>query len=290
MRSTGRFRVGAGRLWAVGAALLTRTALVLVGCRGAAEVAPRPAASQPEKGTVVITIVYDNNPGPPGLTPAWGFGCVVQGLDKTILFDTGGDGGVLLGNMKRLGLAPAQIDAVVISHVHGDHTGGLASFLRARTNVPVYIPTGFPAGLKKQISALGGRVIESDDSQTVCPRARTTGTLGRGGIEEEGLCVETADGWVLITGCAHPGVDELAAAAAEVTGGRLCLVVGGFHMGGYSRAAVEGVIARFGKLGVDRVAPCHCTGDAARKLFRAHYGERCTLAGVGGVFRLSAAR
>ncbi len=265
--------------------------LTLAGCRSGEEPAQTPSSgpsgrTRPSiKGEIVITIVYDNNAGRADLTPAWGFGCVVRGLEKTILFDTGGDGRILLANMRSLGIKPDQIDAVVISHIHGDHTGGLEAFLKARPGVPVFMPAGFPESFHGQIRSRGGSPVEADGTTAICPGTRTTGTLGKGRIEEHGLCVKTPSGWVLITGCAHPGVDNMAAAAKEVTGGPIELVVGGFHMGGYSPAQIKAVIDRFGKLGVKRAAPCHCSGDTARKLFQEHYGERCTLAVVGTVFR-----
>lgn len=234
---------------------------------------------------MVITIVYDNNPGRKDLTPGWGFACVVQGLEKTILFDTGGDGRILLENMRRLSLDPGGIDAVVISHIHGDHTGGLSAFLRTRGGVPVYVPAGFPADFQKEIQSVGGRVVEADEAVTICPGAWTTGTLAKGAIEEHGLCVAAGEEWVLITGCAHPGVANMAARAKQVTGGRWHLVMGGFHMGSQSRREIGAVIDRLEDLGVERVAPCHCSGGSARKLFKERFGDRCELAGVGSIFR-----
>jgi len=221
------------------------------------------------------------------LTPAWGFACVVRGLEKSILFDTGGDDRILLANMRNLGIEPSQIDVVVTSHIHGDHTGGLGEFLAVRAGVPVYIPIGFPESVKGQIRSHGGKLVEADESLEICPGARTTGTLGKGAIEEQGLCVKTDSGWVLITGCAHPGIGDMAARAKEITGGPIGLVVGGYHMGGYSEREINGVIDHFEQLGVKRVAPCHCTGDMARKMFRERFGDRCTLVGVGSVLRLS---
>jgi 7,8-dihydropterin-6-yl-methyl-4-(beta-D-ribofuranosyl)aminobenzene 5'-phosphate synthase len=268
--------------------------LTLAGCRAGGKTAETPSSGPSGrsrasvKGEIVITIVYDNNAGRADLTPAWGFGCVVQGLEKTILFDTGGDGRILLANMRSLGIKADQIDAVVISHIHGDHAGGLDSFLSLRPGVPVFIPAGFPESFKRQIRARGSDPAEAEETVEVCPGAKTTGTLGKGAIEEHGLCVKAPSGWVLITGCAHPGVGNMAAKAKAVTGGPIELAAGGFHMGSYSKAQVEAVIDRFRELGVERVAPCHCSGDGARQLFAAHYGQRCTLAGVGSVFRLGA--
>ncbi len=234
---------------------------------------------------IVMTIVYDNNPGPKHLTTAWGFACVIQGFDKTVLFDTGGSGEILLENMRRCNLDPGQIDVVVISHIHGDHTGGLWSFLQTRKGIPVYLPAGFPAAFKERVELLGARVQEAPESEVICPGARTTGTMGKGAIEEHGLCVKSARGWVLITGCAHPGVAEMATRARQVTDAPLCLVVGGFHMASQSARQIGAVINRFEELGIQQVAPCHCSGDTARQLFERHYGDRCTLAGVGSVLK-----
>jgi len=272
------------RVWATIAAIMANVMLPFLGCRSVREVPESASTRSADKGDIAITIVYDNNPGAEGLTPAWGFACIIQSPEKTILFDTGGDGRILLGNMQQLNIDPKQIDAIVLSHIHGDHTGGLPSVLRIRPGLPVYIPTGFPAEFKEQIRSLGGQAIEAEESESVCHGVRTTGTLGKGGIQEQGLCINTRDGWVLMTGCAHPGVADMIAEAKQATDGQVSFVMGGFHMGWQSKSKIEAVIDRFEKLGVQRVAPCHCSGARARKLFRKRFGNRCILAGVGNVF------
>jgi metal-dependent hydrolase (beta-lactamase superfamily II) len=85
-----------------------------------------------------ITIVSDNNgPVPDGEHPvprlgtAWGFACVVETADDRILFDTGSDGGMLIANMHALGIDPSGMDALVISHEHWDHVGGIDALLDA---------------------------------------------------------------------------------------------------------------------------------------------------------------
>jgi len=74
---------------------------------------PVPTAMPVETpGGVTITILYDNNPGDSDerLETAWGFSCLVEGLEKTILFDTGGDSAMLLRNMRTLGLDPMRVN------------------------------------------------------------------------------------------------------------------------------------------------------------------------------------
>jgi len=65
------------------------------------------------------------------------------------------------------------------------------------------------------------------------------------------------------------------------------LVLGGFHLGGASQRQVERIIADFRQLGVQKVAPCHCTGDRAMRVFAEKYGEDFIRVGVGCVITIS---
>jgi 7,8-dihydropterin-6-yl-methyl-4-(beta-D-ribofuranosyl)aminobenzene 5'-phosphate synthase len=93
--------------------------------------------------------------------------------------------------------------------------------------------------------------------------------------------IETARGLVVITGCAHPGVVNIVRRAKELTGGEVHLVLGGFHLGGASETRIASIVGAFQQLGVQKVAPCHCSGDVARRLFGETYGEDFIPAGVG---------
>lgn len=92
-----------------------------------------------------ITIIYDNTAYEKKLKPDWGFSCLmeVKGAPK-ILFDTGGNGRILLSNMNKLDIDPNSFDEIFISHAHYDHTGGLSDFLARNRDVKLYIPAGFP--------------------------------------------------------------------------------------------------------------------------------------------------
>jgi hypothetical protein len=65
------------------------------------------------------------------------------------------------------------------------------------------------------------------------------------------------------------------------------LVLGGFHLGSKSEREIAAIIADFRRLGVQRVAPCHCTGDRARAAFSQAYGEDYIAAGAGRVITVS---
>lgn len=236
---------------------------------------------------VDMTILYDNNGFDPRLKTAWGFSVLVRGLEKTVLFDTGGDGATLLSNMRLLGVEPDQIDIVVLSHIHGDHTGGLGKFLEKNAHVVIYLPGSFPGNFKQALIALGARVEEVLEAREIFPGAYTTGELGDG-IREQALAIKTPKGLVVITGCAHPGIVGMVRRAKEIAGeDRVELVVGGFHLGGESSSRIESVAGQLRLLSVHRVSPCHCSGDATRTLFRQEFGSKYIQSGAGKEIILS---
>lgn len=227
-----------------------------------------------------ITIVYDNNPYDPRLRSDWGFSCVIKLAEEAILFDTGGDGVILLENMKRLGIDPKGISMVFLSHIHGDHVGGLSAFLRQNSKVTVYVPGSFPERLKEEIRYRGATLEEARQAKEIFPGVFTTGELD-GGIKEQSVVLQSSRGLVVITGCAHPGIVNVVRQAKEIGQDRVHLVLGGFHLGGATTSAIEGIIEIFFKLGIEKVAFCHCSGDRARKLFEKHFGHSYLPAGVG---------
>lgn len=113
-----------------------------------------------EEGIVVLTVVYDGNSYLEGLETAWGFSCLVEGKEKTVLFDTGGDGDMLLRNMSRLGIDPGIINTVVISHAHGDLTGGLSRLLRSNPGIEIYLPSPCSSGMKGSVKESCSRLVE----------------------------------------------------------------------------------------------------------------------------------
>lgn len=237
-----------------------------------------------EGNTVSLTVVFDNHDFDPRLRTSWGFAAWLEHGDQTVLFDTGGDGVLLLGNMAALCLDPQTVDIVVLSHNHGDHTGGLSAVLATNPRVKVYVPRAFPASLKEQVRATGAAIVEVGDPVEILPGLWSTGQMGAG-LVEQALVARTEGGLIVVTGCAHPGVDKMVARAQNVGGDGVVLVVGGFHLGGASRRRIESIISEFQRLGVQKVAPCHCTGDTAREMFRQAYGESFFASGVGWQWR-----
>jgi 7,8-dihydropterin-6-yl-methyl-4-(beta-D-ribofuranosyl)aminobenzene 5'-phosphate synthase len=233
---------------------------------------------------ISITVVYDNNPYKEGLSAAWGFACLVKGAEKTILFDTGGSGTLLLANMNKLGIDPKEIDVVVLSHIHGDHVGGLAGFLHENKNVTVFFPASFPARFKANLAESGVRIVEIQEPALICKSVYSTGELGMR-IKEQSLILHSDKGVVLITGCAHPGIEKIVRAAKHLIRDDVLLIMGGFHLGGANEHVIEEIISAIKELGVRYVGPCHCSGDLARQLFKIKYGDRYIDVGVGRIIK-----
>ena len=76
-----------------------------------------------------ITNLYDAFGAPSALKQDWGFAALIEYGGKRILFDTGNDAATFEHNVKQLGVDLGRLDAVVISHRHGDHTSGLGYLL-----------------------------------------------------------------------------------------------------------------------------------------------------------------
>ena len=87
-----------------------------------------------------LTVIYDNEvfDGTADLRKEWGFSCLIDAGVEKILFDTGGDGEILLHNMREMGIDPRSIDKVVISHEHWDHNGGLKELSPLLDSAVVY--------------------------------------------------------------------------------------------------------------------------------------------------------
>jgi 7,8-dihydropterin-6-yl-methyl-4-(beta-D-ribofuranosyl)aminobenzene 5'-phosphate synthase len=227
-----------------------------------------------------LTILYDNNPYEESCIPEWGFSCLVELEDNTILFDTGGDPEVFAHNIDALGVDVTEIDYVVLSHEHWDHVGGIDVVLDANPDVSVYLPETFPFHIKSNIRIKGAEVVETSNATVICEGVSTTRVLDAN-PDEQALIIKTKNGLILVTGCSHPGVENLARDALNLTGGEICLVVGGFHLGGATQAQLDFLVDEMKELGVLKIAPTHCSGDLARQTFREGYGDDYVEAGVG---------
>ena len=223
-----------------------------------------------------ITIVYDNKivKDLKDLKAGWGFSCFIQTKEKNILFDTGWDGDMLVSNMQLLGINPRDIDLVVLSHNHWDHCGGLARLLNLNSSLDVYVPKSFSKHLKEEIEKRAN-IYEIRRSTEIYPEIYTTGEIEGSVItgktkvliKEQSLIISNIKGPIVITGCAHSGIDKILSSANKL--GKVYALLGGFHDFEEYNLLKD----------ISLIMPTHCTKNK-RKIFSL-FPKNCFEGGVG---------
>jgi 7,8-dihydropterin-6-yl-methyl-4-(beta-D-ribofuranosyl)aminobenzene 5'-phosphate synthase len=242
-----------------------------------------PSPRQSRISSLKITILYDNYLHTEGTQTDWGFSCLIEGPEKTILFDTGTQPDILMHNVESLKVDLTTVDTIVLSHAHGDHTNGIFRVLELVPDVPVYLPQSFPYDFVRRVEHSGGNVIPVNEPVQICAGVHLTGEMGDQ-IKEQSLVADTTSGLVVVTGCSHPGIDLIAKRAREIADRKITLVVGGFHLMRHSEEQLQAIVANLRSAGVERCAATHCTGDNAIAFFKKAFEKSYVPAGTGQVF------
>ena len=268
-----------------------------------------------------ITILYDAFGDRSGLTADWGFAALVEYGGRRMLFDTGNDGEVFARNVRALRVDLRHLDFAVVSHRHGDHTGGLAYLLRLNPAVRIYAPAerfgvfggSVPTTIIRPDTALpprmryfAGATPPALRSSTAWPTAhfilvdtltevapgvalvstisRTPGTLE---LRELSLVLRTPKGLVVLVGCSHPGIETILDATRPY-GDHVHEIFGGLHLVATPDAEIERIArALHDTWQLDLVAPGHCTGEPAFDVLSRTFGARYVYAGLGTIIELT---
>ena len=237
-------------------------------------------------GNITLIIVVDNNPDPKGiLRSAWGLSILVNTSQGLILFDTGPDPNLLKYNLLKLGIRPQDIKAVVISHSHGDHTGGLPFILKNHPNIPVYIPAGSSKYLEEYVLKYGGVPITVNETTMIMNGIYVLGEL-YGPPWEQSLVVRSDKGYILLVGCSHPGIVRITEHLINDLGKPPYLIIGGFHIAGAPLTECKEIIEELINLGVEKIAPIHCSGDTIRELLEKKYPDHYLPAHTGSIIKI----
>jgi 7,8-dihydropterin-6-yl-methyl-4-(beta-D-ribofuranosyl)aminobenzene 5'-phosphate synthase len=272
---------------------------------------------------------------PDALVAEHGFSALVTvsraGREHRLLFDAGTSPDGVAENMRRLGVDPASIEAIVCSHGHFDHTTGIDGLARAlgRAGLPVLIhphfwrqrrvllpgrdPLDLPATSRRGLTEAGFEIIEEqqpsfllDGSVLITGEVpRVTGyepgfppqqALLRGHwepdplvLDDQALIVNVAgQGLVVLTGCGHAGVVNIARYARALTGGQpLHALLGGFHLNGpVFEPLIPRVLDDLAALSPGYLVPAHCTGWRAQHAMAARFPQAYIPNSVGTSFHL----
>ncbi len=269
---------------------------------------------------VRITVLIDNKTPRPDLNAEHGLSLWIEYGEKRILFDTG-QSNALIRNAEKLSIDLSQADAIVISHGHYDHTGGLKAVLDVAHKANIYL---HPAAIETKFSrkASGAKSIGMSDSAKkaiqghnviwtvtpaqLFPRMTVTGQVPRvndfedvGGeffldencqrsdelLDDQTLFIESAKGIIIVLGCAHAGVVNILNYVADLTSqSHIYAIIGGTHLLNASSERIERTIKEIERYEVQQLCPAHCTGSKAVAEFRKIFAEQCAECAVGRHF------
>jgi 7,8-dihydropterin-6-yl-methyl-4-(beta-D-ribofuranosyl)aminobenzene 5'-phosphate synthase len=270
----------------------------------------------------IIPLIEDYCPSR-GLRGEHGLALYIETATARILFDAG-QSDAFITNANSLGVELGRIDAVLLSHGHYDHSGGLASLYNAiaPAKPPLYagkgysIPkfgrndsgltaNGIPDSARPPSSPpaieVGTRVtvlpglhvlphVERIDGSIPAPKFRLveSGAERQDSFDDEvSLVFDEPAGLVVVTGCAHRGIVNIVEAAMKAFPGKpVAAVVGGFHLVDAPEDTIARVADAMVRIGPARILCGHCTGPRAYAALYARLPGRVSWLSCGQKFQL----
>ncbi len=264
-----------------------------------------------------ITILVENSSSNPELATEHGLSYLIKYGKYKIMFDCG-QGKNVLENAKKLKVDLTDLDAIVLSHGHYDHTGGLPYVFSVSPDARVYLhPDAFKSRFskkEKEVNFIGmsrrtKRYINGMDiyltpkSTEIVPGMMVTGVVPRmsdfenvGGAfflnqqctrvdkisDDQSLFIKTKKGLVVILGCCHSGVVNTINYIDRLSDyEKVHAIIGGMHLCNADEDRIKRTANIFSRRDIDIIAPLHCTGEAAIEMFKEKLPEKIKIYSAG---------
>ena len=212
--------------------------------------------------SVKITLLYDNHSDNCHFRDGWGFSALIEFEKCKILFDTGGDARIFSSNADNIQLIYNEITHLLFSHRHGDHIAGFKEVeRRLGKEAELYVPKTFPGLRLKSSSFFLKKTKVVRGFETIAPNVYSLVLRGGFRLYEQALVLKTPQGLGIVTGCAHPGIIRVLTEVQKHIPADILFVLGGFHLYKSSEEYSANIVKQFQALRVQKVAPCHCSGD-----------------------------
>ena len=195
-----------------------------------------------------ISIVFDDKCPKPGYLTGFGFSALIYNnvTDNFSLFDTGGNGNVLVHNINKFNVDISAIKNVIISHNHHDHAGGLARILQINPNVNTYVPIDELKTFSRVFpyKKIHGATEMTEIEKNLCISGQLKGSFN----SEQSVFLKTRDNEIIVlVGCAHPGLEKFIVKAQNIS--NIKAIIGGFH--GFKKLSYLEDI--------EFIGACHCS-------------------------------
>lgn len=273
-----------------------------------------------------ITTLSENTAGkrPKGLLAEYGLSILLETDEQNILFDTGQKLSTV-HNAALLGVDLADLDEIVLSHGHFDHTGGLKSVLEETGKIEIiahpdifrkkYAKSGNSKtyiGIpytKEELEEVGAK-FRFSKGPTYIGDIAVTGEVERkisferidkslyvevGGelkkdelLDDQALAIKTDKGLFVILGCAHRGLINTIEHAKKITGDdEIYGVIGGAHLVAADKIQIEETIKALKAYKIQKIGVSHCTGPKASARLADKFGNSFFYNNAGSVIELS---
>ncbi|MBN2301429.1 MAG: MBL fold metallo-hydrolase [Lentisphaerae bacterium] len=274
--------------------------------------------------SISLTVLTENTAQGHGLLAEHGLSFWINIGTQHILFDTG-QTDVLCHNASLLGIELSSADAIVLSHGHYDHTGGLYAVLNKVKEIKVFAhpetlsdkyaqnrdgtarDIGIPVKSKKTLQNSATLVPTESPTETgdgfviTGPIPRTTDYENTGGpffkdktcqqpddlVDDQAAFLDTPSGIIVILGCAHAGIINTLKYIKQLLPKRpIHTVIGGTHLLTANETRMTKTIAALREMNIQRLLPLHCTGFAAAARLWKEFPNHVALCPVGTMIKL----